>query len=363
MKKIGLITSGGDCPGLNAALRGVVQAVHKKNPEVEFIGIEEGYLGLIEGHWHKMNPEEFSPILNTGGTILGTSRQPFKEMELMNEKYKATRLDMMLKNFKKGNFDALVILGGNGSQKSANLLHQHGVPVVSLPKTIDNDLYGSDLTFGFDTGVARATEMMDAIATTAASHNRIFIVEIMGHKVGWLALYAGIAGNADMILLPEMPYDTKYIIQKIKAIQKTKQRGILLAMAEGAFSSEEMKLSKKERKALEATSSASERLSSILSNEISQEIRTVVPGHFQRGGNPTPMDRILASRLGAFAGEMLLKGDFGNMSALKDGEIISIPLSEIAGKLKTVPLDSDIIQEGKLLGISFGSKENDKIVK
>lgn len=361
MKRIGLLTSGGDCPGLNAALQGVVKSTSKLVKDVEFVGIQDGYLGLIEENWNVMSSDEFSTIINQGGTILGTSRQPFKEMELFNEKYKATRLEMMLKGYKKGKFDALVILGGNGTQKSANLLSQNGVPVVSLPKTIDNDLYGSDLTFGFDTGVTRATEYLDAISTTANSHHRIFVVEIMGHKVGWLGLHAGMASNADFVLLPEMSYDTDYIIKKINDIEKQEKKSVIIAIAEGAFSLDEMKLPKKERKELDSVQSASGRLASVLTEKLPFEIRTAVPGHFQRGGNPTATDRVLASRLGAYAGEMIAKEDFGKMAALKDGKIVSVPLSEIAGKLKTIPLDADILKEANQLGISFGSKENDQI--
>lgn len=217
--KVAMLTSGGDCQGLNSALRGVGKSLYKIfGKDVDIYGIRDGYRGLIYGDIRKMDPSNFSGILTLGGTILGTSRQPFKTMCLpMPEFGGKTKLDMMLENYRKYKFDCLVILGGNGTHKTANLLAQHGVNVVSLPKTIDNDLWGTDMTFGFQSAVDIATHVIDCIHTTATSHGRVFIVEVMGHKVGWLTLYAGISGGADVILIPELPYDVDKVCKVLKS--------------------------------------------------------------------------------------------------------------------------------------------------
>ncbi len=208
--KIGMLTSGGDCQGLNAALRGVAKTLYNEMGKgVTLYGIRDGYRGLIEGDYHEMKPDDFSDILTLGGTILGTSRQPFKQMQRPEEDSEQTKLGKMLKTVKKAGFDCLVILGGNGTHKTANLLREKGVNVVTLPKTIDNDLWGTEMTFGFQSAVNIASEVIDSIHSTAFSHSRVFIVEIMGHKAGWLTLHAGIASGADVIVIPEIPYSAK----------------------------------------------------------------------------------------------------------------------------------------------------------
>ena len=203
MKKIGILTSGGDCQGLNAAIRGVAKGLYEEIDDVEIYGIQNGYAGLIHGDYKKMNQSDFSGILTIGGTILGTSRQPFKMMRVIEDENSIDKVAAMKDNYKKMGLDCLVILGGNGTHKTANLLSEEGLNVVTMPKTIDNDVWGTEMTFGFQSAVDIATEVIDCIHTTATSHGRIFIVEVMGHKVGWLNLYAGIAGGADIILLPE----------------------------------------------------------------------------------------------------------------------------------------------------------------
>lgn len=349
--KVGLLTSGGDCQGLNAALRGVAKTLYNRVPEVELYGIQDGYLGLIEGLWRKMEPHEFSGILRRGGTILGTSRQPFKRMQDEIEEG-TNKLSKMLENYKKSGFDALVVLGGNGTQKSANLLSQHGVNIVSMPKTIDNDVYGTDMTFGFDSAVEKATSVIDSIHTTAASHGRVFVIELMGHKVGWVALYAGVAGGADVILLPEIPYQMDEVLKVIHKRNETGKNFSIIAIAEGALSVQEAAMSKKERKTLPLT--AGLRLEQVLRERLDQDVRTVVPGHFQRGGDPTPTDRVLCSRLGARAGELVATGQFGYMVALRGNSIRPMPLKEVAGKLKLVPEDCEMLHQAQLLGISLG---------
>lgn len=349
--KVGLLTSGGDCQGLNAALRGVAKTLYHTVDGVELYGILEGYRGLIEGEWERMEPGQFSGILTQGGTILGTSRQPFKYMQDPVEGSK-DKLTMMLEHYKKGGFDALVILGGNGTHKTAHLLSQNGVNVVTMPKTIDNDLWGTDTTFGFHSAVSKAASVIDAVHTTAASHGRIFIVELMGHKVGWITLHAGMASGADVILLPEIPYDLDSVAGIVEERNQVRRGFTIIAIAEGALSREEARMSKKERKNGGSTSAS--RLADALNARLDQDVRTVVPGHFQRGGEPTATDRILCSRLGAKAGELLKNRQYGNMVAVRGDKIVALPLAETAGKLKYIDPDCEMLDQARLLGISFG---------
>lgn len=355
--RIGMLTSGGDCQGLNAALRGVAKTLYNEfGSEVTLYGIRDGYRGLIEGDYHTMQPEEFSDILTVGGTILGTSRQPFKMMQKADEN-EETKLEKMLETCKKARFDCLVILGGNGTHKTANLLAQHGIHVVTLPKTIDNDLWGTDTTFGFESAVNIATTVIDSIHSTAFSHSRVFIVETMGHKAGWLTLYAGIASGADVIVIPEIPYSAKAIAAAIEKRSRSGKRFSILAVAEGAISQEEAKMSKKEFKEARKNMpypSISYRLAEELKALTGQEIRVTIPGHYQRGGAPCPADRLLTTRLGVAAAQFIRDGKFGNMVAVKDNRMVPVPLSEVAGKLKTVPVDSDIVQAARDLGLSMG---------
>src|SRR5699024_10694465 len=284
IKRIGLLTSGGDCQALNATMRGVVKGLSNALDELEVYGFDDGYKGLIYGKYRMLTSRDFSGILTQGGTILGTSRQPFKLMRVQDEKG-LDKVEAMKQTYYKLCLDCLVILGGNGTQKTANLLREEGLNVIHLPKTIDNDVWGTDMTFGFHSAVEIATNVIDCIHTTATSHGRIFIVEVMGHKVGWLTLEAGIAGGADVILLPEIPYDVDKIA---KVLKRRNERGScfsILAVAEGAISKQEAAMSKKEFKAARANMaypSISYRLAHELGEKLSQEIRVVVPGHYQR---------------------------------------------------------------------------------
>jgi 6-phosphofructokinase 1 len=356
MLKIGMLTSGGDCQALNAAMRGVVKGITNSIKEVEIYGFSEGYKGLIYGNYRMLTSSDFSGILTRGGTILGTSRQPFKLMKVPDDNG-LNKVEAMKQTYKKLELDCLVILGGNGTHKTANLLQEEGLNIVTLPKTIDNDIWGTDMTFGFQSAVDVATGAIDCIHTTAASHGRVFIVEVMGHKVGWLTLHAGIAGGADIILIPEIPYDIDKIIE---AIEKRRQAGkgfTILAVAEGAISNENSKLTKKELKEKLKKSqypSVSYEISAQIQEKTGQEIRITVPGHMQRGGSPCPYDRVLSTRLGIAAAQLILDKDYGNMVSIKNEKISKVPLEEVAGKLKMVSPDSSIIKEAKLGGISFG---------
>lgn len=357
MKRIGILTSGGDCQALNAALRGVARALFERyGKDVKIFGIHNGYRGLIEGDYKEMVPRDFSGILTLGGTILGTSRQPFKLMRVTDENG-VDKVTKMKATYAKMKLDCLVVLGGNGTQKTANLLSQEGLNVVALPKTIDNDLWGTDMTFGFQSAVDIATHVIDCIHTTATSHGRVFIVEVMGHKVGWLTLYAGISGGADVILIPELPYDVDKVC---KVLKKRKMQGkpfSILAVAEGAISKEESKLSKKEFKAARAQMkepSVSYRLANEIAERTGQEIRVTIPGHFQRGGSPCAYDRVLSTRFGTAAAELIAQKKFGYMVAIRNNLIVPVPLSEVAGKLKTVSPDCDEIRAARDMGISLG---------
>ena len=247
MLRIGMLTSGGDCQALNAAMRGVAKGVFAKVKDAEIYGFKDGYKGLIYSSFEMMTERDFSGILTRGGTILGTSRQPFKQMRVIGEDG-VDKVEAMKHTYHKLNLDCLVILGGNGTHKTANMLREEGLNVITLPKTIDNDLWGTDMTFGFQSAVDIATDTIDRIHTTATSHSRVFIVEVMGHKVGWVTLHAGIAGGADIVLLPEIPYDLNVIAEYIKKRSEAGKRFTIIAVAEGAVSKEDAELPKKKLK-------------------------------------------------------------------------------------------------------------------
>ncbi len=356
MKRIGMLTSGGDCQALNAAMRGVVKTLSNSSEQVEIYGFLDGYKGLIYGKFQMLTGKDFSGILTKGGTILGTSRTPFKTITLPDENG-LNKVEAMKQNYYKLNLDCLVILGGNGTHKTANLLREEGLNVITLPKTIDNDLWGTDMTFGFQSAVDIATEAIDCIHTTAASHGRVFIVEVMGHKVGWLTLNAGMAGGADIILLPEIPYDIDKVIGKIEERESRGSRFTIIAVAEGAISKKDAALSKKDlKKKMEKNPypSVSYEIAAAIQEKTGREVRVTVPGHTQRGGSPCPYDRVFASRLGAEAGKLILDNQYGFMVGYKNREIVRVPLADVAGKLKTVEPNATIVQEAKLLGICFG---------
>ena len=360
MKRVGFLTSGGDCQALNATMRGVAKGLYQiYKDEVEIIGFEDGYKGLMYANYLMMKQSDFSGVLTKGGTMLGTSRQPFKLMRVPDENG-LDKVELMKHTYYKLKLDALVVLGGNGSQKTANLLSQEGLNVIGLPKTIDNDLWGTDMTFGFQSAVDIATNAIDCIHTTASSHGRVFIVEVMGHKVGWLTLYAGMAGGADIILLPEIPYDIDVIVAALKERSKQGKRFSILAVAEGAISKEDAGLSKKELKEKKKNQviypSVAYELGAQITERTGQEVRVTVPGHTQRGGEPCPYDRVLSTRLGAAAAKLIQEKKYGYMVAVRNNEITEVPLEEVAGKLKTVDPNCSMIQEAKMIGISFGDE-------
>ena len=359
MKRIGMLTSGGDCQALNAAMRGVVKCLSCSGEDVEIYGFLDGYKGLIYGDFRMLTGNDFAGILTKGGTILGSSRTPFKLMREPDENG-LDKVEAMKQNYYKLKLDVLVILGGNGTHKTANMLREEGLNVITLPKTIDNDLWGTDMTFGFQSAVNIATDCIDCIHTTASSHGRVFIVEVMGHKVGWLTLHSGLAGGADIILLPEIPYDVDVVVNALKERNRQGKRFSILAVAEGAISKEDAALSKKElkekKKGQMVYPSVAYEIGAMITERTGQEVRVTVPGHTQRGGEPCPYDRVLSTRLGAEAANLIRDKKYGYMVAVKGDEIVPVPLQEVAGKLKTVDPTCSIIREAKMVGISFGDE-------
>jgi 6-phosphofructokinase 1 len=350
---IGLLTSGGDCAGLNAVMYGFAKAIAAIDPKVEIYGFSGGYAGLVNKEYKKMKPEEFSGILNIGGTVLRTSRQPYKKLLLPEESYKVA---LMKENYRKLGLDALIILGGRGTHRIASLLSSEGLKVIGVPKTIDNDIFGTEITFGFHSAVYVATECVDRIHTTAASHGRAMVVEIMGNRVGWLTLYAGVAGNADIVLIPEIPFDMEKVVKAAGAAIAKKGYSVI-TVAEGAMDKDEAAMSKKERyqKRGEAgETTATNRIVRALAEGLGVESRAVVPGHIQRGGSPTPYDRVICTQMGSYAAKLVSEMIFGVTVARCGGKITHNNLSDIAGKTKFVPLDHELVQTAKSIGISFG---------
>lgn len=356
MKRIGILTSGGDCPGLNATIRGVGKALCELDEDVEILGIHDGYYGLIHGEYHKMKSSDFSEILTRGGTILGTSRQPHKKMQII-ESDQIDKVASMKANYKKMELDCLLTLGGNGTHKTANLLSNEGLNVIGLPKTIDNDIFGTDFTFGFHTSVDIATDVIDRIHTTAASHKRVMLVEIMGNKAGWLTLYSGVAGGADIILLPEIPFNMKSIVNAIEKRVDSGKSYTIIAVAEGAMDKDEAKLKKKERAALRLERgeiTATNRIAKGINEATGFDTRVVIPGHLLRGGSPSAYDRVLATEFGVYAARLVEQKIFGVTVALVGNTITHNALKDIAGIAKLVPTDDQMIKVARSIGVSFG---------
>lgn len=355
--RVGILTSGGDCQALNAVMRGLVKTLYRNVDDVEIIGFKNGYKGLMYEDYVVMKPSDFSGIINLGGTILGTSRCPFKKMRVIEDGF--DKVAAMKKTYKKLKLDCLAVLGGNGSLKSANMLAEEGCNVIGLPKTIDNDTWGTDYTFGFQSAIDIATMYLDQIHTTADSHSRTFIIEVMGHKVGHICLAAGLASGADIILLPEIPYDIKKVAKAIKKREKAGKKFTIVACAEGAISKEDAKLKKKQYKKKVAARNGHSVVYEIaeqLGKEIDSEIRVSCIGHSQRGGSPCAYDRTISTLFGVEGAELILNKDFGKLVILKDNKITSMPLADTAGKLKYVDVDGDDVRKARLLGISFGDK-------
>lgn len=337
--KIGILSAGGDCPGINATIRGVGKTA-LMHYDMEVIGIHNGFSGLLSEDIEVLNERSLSGILNLGGTILGTSREkPFKKKtDSDEEEYKPA---LIYRNYFKLGLDCLVCIGGNGTQRTANRLSKMGLHVIGVPKTIDNDVWGTEVTFGFNTAVNIATEAIDRLHSTASAHKRVMVVEVMGHHAGWIALYAGMAGGADVILIPEIDFDIHKVNEVILDRARRGKPYSIVVLAEGVKT--EMK-----KRPVDYLSCSIEEATGI-------ETRETVLGYIQRGGNPSPFDRNLATRLGGYATELIARKKFGQMVCINGEQISSIPLSEVSGKLKLVAPDHDLITQGRRMGISFGN--------
>ena len=357
MTRVALITSGGDCQGLNAAIRGVGKALLEKLENIEIFGMYDGYRGLIESDYKFMTYKDFYGILTEGGTILGTSRQHYiPGKDIVDEKGNSL-IPAMKDTYNRLNLDCLVIMGGNGTQKSAKLISDAGMNVVTLPKTIDNDIYGTDTTFGFQSAVDIATNVIDYIHSTASSHSRIFVVELMGRDAGWLTLNAGIASGADAILIPEIPYDLNKVAELIESRNKRGRSFSIVACAEGAVSKDDVVLDEETRRRLKESSNysaVSYKIAAELEAMTGQETRVTVPGHYQRGGPPCPYDRVLATQFGTAAAELIINKEYDRMVAIQNGKICSIPLEEAASRTKFLPVDHPMIQVARDIGICMG---------
>ncbi|KYK20930.1 pyrophosphate--fructose-6-phosphate 1-phosphotransferase [Thermoplasmatales archaeon SM1-50] len=333
MKKIGVLTGGGDCPGLNAVIRAVVKKSLKNKWEI--IGIIDGWKGLIEGTVKQLSDQDVSGILPKGGTILGTSRtNPFKEQK---------NVDKLLANIKKFKLDALIAIGGEDTLGVALQLHKMGVPVVGVPKTIDNDISGTDYTFGFDTAVSIVTNAIDRLHTTAESHHRIMVLEVMGRHAGWIATISGIAGGADEILIPEIPFHIDDVCKNLQARHKSEKKFSIVVVSEGAKPCDsdqfEILCEEKDDFGHVRLGGIGQRLAKQIEKRLGVETRFTVLGHVQRGGSPTAYDRVLATRYGVAAVELVKRGEFGNMVALRGYKILPVHLDESVTKLRTVDMD------------------------
>lgn len=355
--KIGILTSGGDCAGLNAVIRAIGLSALDTIDGIEIIGIEDGYGGLIDGRYAPMKRKDFKNLLCAGGTVLGTSRQPFKTIALPYKNGKS-KLQLMCENYKKLDLDCLFTIGGAGTHRTAELLSKEGCNVIGLPKTIDNDIYGTEMTFGFQTAVENSAENLLRIRSTGESHGRVMLAEIMGNKTGWLTLHSGIAGGADMILLPEIPFSVDVVCSFVSRMIK-ERRSLVIAVAEGAVTDSDSKLKKSQRvfaRAERGETTVTARLAEEIASRTGAETRVTVFGHLQRGGVPCAYDRVLCSRLGEYAVRLLKEGKFGVTAAVRGNAITCNPLSEIAGKYKQVNPEGEMVTAAKNIGISFGVK-------
>lgn len=357
MTRVALVTSGGDCQGLNAAIRGIGKALFEKLDHVEIFGMYGGYRGLAENDYKFMEPKDFSGILTQGGTILGTSRQRYIPGKDIIDENGNSLIPLMRDTYNRLNLDCLIIMGGNGTQKSAKLIADAGMNVITLPKTIDNDIWGTDTTFGFQSAVDIATNVIDYIHSTACSHGRTFVVELMGRDAGWLTLHAGIASGADIILIPEIPYDIHKVAELIEQRKQDGRGFSIVACAEGAVSVDDVKLDEeasRRKKEQSRFPTVSYELAAALEELNGQDTRVTVPGHYQRGGPPCPYDRVLATQFGAAAANLIIKKQYGRMVAVQNNEIVDIPLDDAASKTKFLPVDHPIIQVARDIGICMG---------
>ena len=358
IRRIGVLTGGGDAPGLNAVIRAVVKA--GTNARCEVIGLEDSFDGLIEpDRWRRLEPKDVTGILRVGGTILGTTNRgnPFLypiETSEGTKDYSARCVEM----FHELKLDALVVIGGDGTLAIAHRFAKMGLPLVGVPKTIDNDIVETTNTFGFDTAVAFATDAIDRLHVTAEAHHRVIVVEVMGRYAGWIALYSGVAGGADVILIPEIPYDLEAVARRIRERDEMGARFSIVVAAEGAkpIGGKPTLLKAAQGEFVERLGGVAAVVAAQLETLTGKETRSVVLGHLQRGGTPTSFDRMLATRFGARAVELLLEGKHDHMVAFHPPDIVAVPLEKIVGRTRTVPQDFDVLRTARSIGISLGDR-------
>ncbi len=360
---IGVLTSGGDCPGLNAVIRAIAKAVVPHG--VEVFGFLEGFTGLVENRYIRLNDSELSGLLTVGGTILRTSRNKPNRMPTPDGGFR-DMTGAAIETYRRLGLDCLVCLGGGGTQKNAfHLMKEGGINIVTCPKTIDNDVYGTDVCFGYDTGMTIAAEAIDRLHTTASSHHRVMVVDIMGNNSGWLALGAGVAGGADVILIPEIPYSMQVVGEALLARMRRGKMFSIVAVAEGAQPRVEAKSARKAKKnGGENKNEEPHHVKPPVSVDLAEHLEAVTGletritslGHLQRGGIPTPRDRVLCTLFGTKAAELILAGDFGKMVAVKGDKLAGVELKEIVGKKRLVPLDHPLILAARAVGTSLGDE-------
>jgi len=356
-KRIGILTAGGDCPGLNAAIRAVAKTA-LLNHGMEVIGIKDGYEGLVENKVVSLSYKDVSGILTQGGTFLGASNKadPFRYVTANGKRKDLS--DVALKNVKMMGLDALVCIGGDGSLIVAYKLYKKGLNIVAIPKTIDNDLAATDATIGFDSAVITATEAIDKLHTTAQSHHRVMVIELMGRYAGWLALYAGVAGGGDIIIIPEIPYDIKKVCSQVLERNKRGKRFSIVVVAEGARpKGGKMVINKIIKSSPEPVrlGGIGNKIAGDIEKNTGLETRVTNLGHLQRGGTPSPFDRMLATRLGTFACDLVAKGDFGKMAALKGNNIVAVSLKDAVKSNRRVSPNHPIIKSAIAVGTSFAA--------
>lgn len=359
LKRIGILTGGGDCPGLNAVIRSVAKpAISYFDAAV--VGIEDGFEGLVEGRMRELSPRDIGGIVNLGGTILGTSNKgdPFhypvetpKGIEVRDCSENAIR------NYKAWKLDALIAIGGDGTMHIVDKFTDMGLHFIGVPKTIDNDLSATDVTFGYDSALSVATEAIDRLHTTASAHHRVMVIEVMGRYAGWIALGSGLAGGADVILIPEIPFNWEKVFEYVLQRSKHGGRFSIVCVAEGAKPSDgDLVVKEKDAKRTDPVrlGGIGELVGKNITEATGLETRVTVLGHLQRGGSPTPFDRILATKFGSMALQMASQGRFGQMVSLRGTEVVAVPVKEAILKLRTVPLDSQLVLAARAVGTSFG---------
>jgi 6-phosphofructokinase 1 len=361
IKRIGILTGGGDCPGLNAVIRSVAKSAIDEHG-INVIGIEDGFEGFVEGRMREITSKDVSGILGLGGTILGTSNKgdPFhypndgiKGIEIVDASMRT------MKHYKGWGLDCLIAVGGDGTMHISNKLGEMGVNIIGVPKTIDNDLDATDQTFGFDTAMSIATEAIDRLHTTASSHHRVMVIEVMGRYAGWIALEAGLAGGADVILIPEIPFKWQSVFDKVIERSTHGKRFSIICVAEGANAADESAVVKEtdiKRTDPIRFGGIGEHVASRITAETGLETRVTVLGHLQRGGSPTAYDRILSTRYGTKAVELAVQGKFGHMVCLRGLRVMSVPISEAVAQQRLVPEDGELVRTARAVGTSLGDE-------